>query len=110
MKARFAILVLLTLGVMEFRYETTYPSAWDQVQLGMTRAELVEKLGEPTQDTGEIKGLFWRREGLLTTYELNVYQRSDSSAIIGLERRIGTTQHFHRKLLRFEHLDQPLTP
>ena len=105
MKIRVVLVLLLLLIAFSLQREFSYPQTWDNVNLGMSRTELVQTLGEPGQ-VWQAKGLMmWYKSGLLTTYELEISPGVDSATTIAIERRIGTATHFDRKVIRFERQD-----
>ena len=107
MKYRIAIALFLIALAVFVGFEMTYPAGWNQIQLGMTKDQVIEAIGQPSYDWRDIKGAFWQSNGLMTTHELNVYFDSGRATMISVERRIGTSKHFYRQGPRFEQVPRP---
>lgn len=81
-----------------------WPSGWHEVQVGATRSELVATIGEPSEDTGEIKGACWHSDRLLVRFRLNaVFDSSGKLAAFAVTRDIGTRNVFHHRILTSGH-------
>jgi outer membrane protein assembly factor BamE (lipoprotein component of BamABCDE complex) len=78
-------------------YQSAYPSNWNQVKTGMTRQQVYELAGLPTEDSGEIKGAFWFQAKMLTIHELHVYFEGDTAKYVDVTRYVGTSQEFAYK-------------
>ena len=82
--------------------QVRYPASWYEIHLGMTRAEVSERVGPPTFDAKDIKGAFWERNGPIETTELWVYFDHDVATMVAIERRTGSSEHFYRQVFRSE--------
>lgn len=88
------------LGIVIARQQLSYPPAWDEIQVGMSRQEVYELTGPPTQDTGDIKGAFWFRNNLTQQQELWVAFDEDKVRDFSVLQRIGTTEQFYTRVIR----------
>lgn len=102
MSIRIAVALILVASGFFVGREFAYPAAWDEIRLGMSREQVLEKIGEPSYDLGEIKGAFWLYDRLLTISELNVYFDGEVASMVSIERRVGTDEHFYRHAIRFD--------
>ena len=75
-------------------YQSTYPSNWNQIKVGMTRQQVYELAGTPSVTSGEIKGDFWFQRKTLFTHELWVFFEADVATSIGGKRYLGTEQQY----------------
>jgi len=93
------VLVVFCIGVWQ---QVSYPRAWNDIHLGMTRQEVYKRVGSPDQDTGEIKGAFWNNKRLTGRQELWLYFENDKVAMLSIKRYVGTKQTFKAQLIRFD--------
>ena len=102
MKRKILICVLFValLGIVIAGQQLSYPPAWDEIQVGMTRQEVYERTGPPTQDSGDIKGAFWFRNKLTQRQELWVYFDEDKVRDFCVSQYIGTADHFFPRGVR----------
>ena len=107
MKRRLAIVFALVLLALFVRRQLTYPRAWDDIHVGMTRTEVYSLVSSPGQDWGEIKGAFWVEEKLTGTQELWIYFEKDRVVNMSITRRIGTAHSYYVQHLRHESIHSP---
>lgn len=100
MKQALCLLVLLLFGVAW--QQMSYPRAWNDIHLGMTRREIYDRVGSPDQDTGEVKGVFWIEEKLTGRQELWLCFENDNTAMLSIKRYIGTSHTYKVQTVRFE--------
>jgi outer membrane protein assembly factor BamE (lipoprotein component of BamABCDE complex) len=71
-----ALLVLIILSYIFFYL----PHNWSRIELGMSRSQVVELVGEPGFDSGDIKGCFWSFGKPPVVFVLNVFFDSNGKA------------------------------
>ena len=103
-KILVGMLFVVLLGGLFSKQQFAYPQAWNEIQLGMSRQEVYDRTGTPSANMGEIKGAFWFQNKLTQQQELWVYFDKDIVTSLGITRRIGTTEHFHTRIVRSESL------
>jgi outer membrane protein assembly factor BamE (lipoprotein component of BamABCDE complex) len=108
MKLRISIVALLVFAALVFfvLHQLAYPTKWNDIQLGMTREEVYERVGSPSQDWGSLKGAFWNENKLIVREELWVYFSNDKVSNMSIKRHIGTEQTFYVQNIRHESSDQ----
>lgn len=87
------------------RFQLAYPTQWDEVKLGMSRAEVYELVGNPSQSMGDIKGDFWWVDNFTQQHELHAFFENEKVISMHILRRIGTTHHFRQMVARSESID-----
>ena len=99
MKRLKPIALVLTLLIIGFYfYARSFPTSWSMVNLGMSKPQVVAITGQPTQDTGDVKGCFWFNDRPFVHHHLCVVFNSQGQAVlIYVERRIGTPTDYFRK-------------
>ena len=76
-----ALFVAASLTVIILAYIVFYlPHNWDRIELGMSRSQVVELVGEPIFDSGDIKGCFWSFGKPPVVFILNVFFDSNGKA------------------------------
>ncbi len=84
------------------QYQIRYPAAWDEIKLGMSRAEVYTLAGNPSQSTGDIKGDFWFVDKTTQQHELHTFFEDEKVTSVYVLRRVGTKHHFRNFYIRDE--------
>lgn len=73
--------------------QLAYPTAWDAVQVGMTRLEVSALVGDPAESMGELKGDFWVSDNLTVRHSLQLNYSQNEVFSLYIYRSVGLGEH-----------------
>lgn len=102
-KFLIGLLLVLIPFIIFNRQQSAYPTAWNEIHLGMSKQEVYSRVGLPITDLGDIKGGFWVHDKLTQNHVLWVYFENGKVTNLNITRYIGTSQHFFDQVIYSEH-------
>ena len=78
------------------------PQGWNEIHIGMTRQQVLEKIGSANQDGLDIEVSWWTKNELTGNEELCIYFTDDRVSDFYIKRYFGTSEHFTWLLTRSE--------
>lgn len=90
-----SLIFLTAVSVGIVVWELSPPAQWRNINNGMTRDEVQALIGPGNSEFKELKGPFWRRDGLLIWHEMEVNFDADNRATrINRQRYVGVHTAF----------------
>lgn len=93
----------LVVGIVALN-DLRYPAVWDQIRLGMTRAEVYDLIGESGGEWSGWSGMYWHHNGILIRNQLELYiDPTDCVTIISLKHQSSFPTIHDLWIVRSEH-------
>lgn len=99
-----ALFLVASLVLMIMTYIVFYrPHNWDRIELDMSRSQVVELIGDPRFDSGDIKGCFWIFGKPPVIFVLNVFFDSNGKATdINIRQFLGPENGAYVRRLKWK--------
>ena len=87
MKNKAAIgIILIALATFFIQRQFKYPSAWDQIHVGMSRQQVYDLIGLGGGEWKGMKGPFWHDSGIILWHELELGMSGDRVIAVRVNR------------------------
>jgi hypothetical protein len=77
-----AIVIVLIIVFLGIWHELSYPSAWDDIHLGMSRQEVYKIIGHGIDEFPDWKGPFWIDSNVITENQIEIHFKNEQVSYI----------------------------